>query len=218
MTSVCGLYFKENDGDTASPPDTLIDLFTEWLLESPHLCTEAQPALELLSGAIPMPLIPPIEGLISWCTLSPLFLPLPDLSYSKLHLALLQSLTQVLPKRPQCNAGMCIFANELLTERKSPHFQTSKNDQPTTDVPASSLNTVIDSIKGHAERNRHKGADAGHDDRMEMCLERFAQAIQASIISRVITGSIPQLVHRLQTLPSNTLMTMVVDNLKATYR
>lgn len=96
MTSVCGLYFKEIDGDIASPPDTLIDLFTEWIIDSPNLCIEAQPALELLSGAIPMPLIPPIEGLISWCTLSPLFLPLPDLSYSKLHLALLQSLTQVL--------------------------------------------------------------------------------------------------------------------------
>lgn len=95
MTSVCGLYFKESGGNIASPPDTLIELFTDWLVDSPRLCTETHPVLELLSGAIPMPLIPPIEGLISWCTLSPLFLPMPDLHYSKLNLALLQSLSQV---------------------------------------------------------------------------------------------------------------------------
>lgn len=84
-------------------------------------------------------------------------------------------------------------------------------------MPASSLNTVIDSIKNQAERNRLKNIDPNRDERMAICLERFGQAIQIGIVSRVITGSIPQLVHRLQTLPSNTLMTMVLDNLKAAY-
>lgn len=95
MTSVSVLYFKEIDCDMATPPDSLIELFTEWISENPNLCSETQPPLVLLSGAIPMPLIPPIEGLIRWCTLSPLFLPLNDLIYSKLHYAVLQSLTQV---------------------------------------------------------------------------------------------------------------------------
>lgn len=95
MTSVSDLYFKEIGSDMATPPDTLIELFTEWISENPTLISETQPPLELLAGAIPMPLIPPIEGLIRWCALSPLFLPLNDLIYSKLHLAVLQSLSQV---------------------------------------------------------------------------------------------------------------------------
>lgn len=95
MTAVSDLYFKENGCDIATPPDSLIELFTEWISENPDLCSEMQPQLDLPSGAIPMALISPTEGLIRWCTLSPLFLPLNDLIYSKLHLAVLQSLTQV---------------------------------------------------------------------------------------------------------------------------
>lgn len=95
MTSVSDLYFKEIDGDISTPPDSLIELFTEWISENPDLCAETQPPLDLPSGAIPMALVSPTEGLIRWCTLSPLFLPLNDLIYSKLHLAVLQSLTQV---------------------------------------------------------------------------------------------------------------------------
>lgn len=95
MTSVSDLYFKEIGCDMATPPDSLIELFTEWISENPNLITETQPPLDLLSGAIPMPLIPPIEGLIRWCTLSPLFLSINELNYSKLHLAVLQSLSQV---------------------------------------------------------------------------------------------------------------------------
>lgn len=95
MTSVADLYFKEIGCDIATPPDSLIELFTEWISENPSLCSETQPPLDLPSGAIPMALISPTEGLIRWCTLSPLFLPLNDQIYSKLHLAVLQSLTQV---------------------------------------------------------------------------------------------------------------------------
>lgn len=96
MTSVSDLYFKENEGNIATPPNTLVELFTDWMTEDPSLCSFTQPPLALLPGAIPMALIPPIEGLIRWCALSPLFLPLSDLSYSKLHLAVLHSLTQVI--------------------------------------------------------------------------------------------------------------------------
>lgn len=96
ITSVSDLYFKEIGCDIATPPDSLIELFTEWISENPNLCSEAQPALDLPPGAIPMPLLSPIEGIIRWCALSPLFLPLNDLYYSKLQLAVLQSLTQVI--------------------------------------------------------------------------------------------------------------------------
>lgn len=52
---------------------------------------------------------------------------------------------------------------------------------------------------------------------MQVCLERFAQSIQLGIMSHIITGSIPQLLHRLETLPTNPLLTMVLQNQKAIY-
>lgn len=59
--------------------------------------------------------------------------------------------------------------------------------------------------------------DPNTDNRMQICLERFAQAVQLGIVSRVITGSVPQLLHRLETLPSNSLLAMVLQNLKPIY-
>lgn len=63
MTSVADLYFKEIGNDIATPPDSLIELFTEWISENPDLCSETQPPLDLPSGAIPMALISPTEGI-----------------------------------------------------------------------------------------------------------------------------------------------------------
>lgn len=190
MTSVSDLYFKEINGDIATPPDTLIELFTEWISDDPTLCSEAQPPLDLLPGSIPMALIPPIEGLIRWSSLSPLFLPITDLTYSKLHLSLLQSLTQA-----------------------------SQRDAtpPPTPINALSLGTIIESIRHEAERYRLKGHEPNDDERMQVCLERFAQAIQLGIIARIITGGIPQLLCRLEGLPQNQLMQMVIRSQKANY-
>lgn len=190
MTSVSDLYFKEINGDIATPPETLIELFTEWISEDPTLCSEAQPPLDLLPGSIPMALIPPIEGLIRWCALSPLYLSITELSYSKLHLSLLQSLTQSAQK----NAS-----------------------PPPTPINAQSLNTIIDSVRNEAERNRAKGLDSNKDERMQVCLERFAQAIQLGIIAKIIIGGIPQLLCRLETLPQSQLMQMVIRSQKANY-
>lgn len=81
-------------------------------------------------------------------------------------------------------------------------------------MPASTLNTIIDAIKSQAERYRVNGIDPNCDARMEVCLERFAQAIHMGTETRIFTGSIPQLLHRLKALPSNALMTMVVGKLK----
>lgn len=79
------------------------------------------------------------------------------------------------------------------------------------------LGTIVDSICNQAERFRIQKTDPNTDERMQICLERFAQAIQLGIIGRVITGSVPQLLHRLETLPSNTLLAMVLQNQKQLY-
>lgn len=79
------------------------------------------------------------------------------------------------------------------------------------------LGTIVDSICNQAERYRMQKIDPNTDERMQICLERFSQAIQLGIMSRVITGSISQLLHRLESLPSNALLAMVLQNQKPTY-
>lgn len=95
--------------------------------------------------------------------------------------------------------------------------QASQNSSETTTINAMTLGTIVDSICNQAERLRMQKIDPNTDERMQICLERFAQSIQLGIMSRVITGSVPQLLHRLETLPSNPLLTMVLQNQKPTY-
>lgn len=79
------------------------------------------------------------------------------------------------------------------------------------------MGTIVDSICNQAERYRLQNIDPNTDERMQICLERFSQAIQLGIMSHVITGSVPQLLRRLETLPSNALLEMVLQNQKPTY-
>lgn len=79
------------------------------------------------------------------------------------------------------------------------------------------LGAIVDSICNQAERYRIQGIDPNTDERMQVCLERFAQDLQIGIMSHVITGSIPQLLHRLESLPSNALLAMVLKNQKPIY-
>lgn len=79
------------------------------------------------------------------------------------------------------------------------------------------MGTIIDSIRNQAERFRAQDIDPDVDERMQICLERFAQSIQLGIMSHIITGSITQLLHRLETLPKNSLLTIVLKNQKAIY-
>lgn len=96
-------------------------------------------------------------------------------------------------------------------------YQVSHDNSPPTTINAMTLGTIVDSICNQAERYRVQNIDPNTDERMQVCLERFAQAIQLGIMSRVITGSIPQLLHRLESLPSNALLAMVLQNQKPIY-
>lgn len=95
--------------------------------------------------------------------------------------------------------------------------QASQSTSTPTTINAITLGTIIDSICNQAERYRMQNIDPNTDERMQVCLERFAQAIQLGIMSHVITGSVPQLLHRLEALPSNPLLAMVLQNLKPIY-
>lgn len=101
--------------------------------------------------------------------------------------------------------------------KKSVLFQASQESAPTTTINALTLGTIIDSIRNQAERFKLQDINPDSDERMQICLERFAQSIQLGIMSHIITGSIPQLLRRLETLPKNPLLTTVLKKQEAIY-
>uniref|UniRef100_A0A0A1X8V8 Uncharacterized protein C7orf26 n=1 Tax=Zeugodacus cucurbitae TaxID=28588 RepID=A0A0A1X8V8_ZEUCU len=98
MTTVADLYMKEQQGTLTPPPDALLDVFTEWISENHDLCLASQQPLALPSGAIAMPVVTPLAGLIRWAVLSPMCSN--RSSYSNLHLWLLQTMMQIVTVGP----------------------------------------------------------------------------------------------------------------------
>lgn len=101
MTAAADLYLNDNKSNDFNkqitvPPELLLDVITEWVTNNPALCLAIQPPLALPPGAISMPVLTPMAGLIRWCVFAPLFLTNESSTYSKLHLAILQSLLQVI--------------------------------------------------------------------------------------------------------------------------
>lgn len=178
MTSVTELYMHNiRNGEVETPPDMLLEVFTDWLTDNPTLCLVPQPPLALPSGAISMPVVTPLTGLISWCVLAPIYqTPVESPTYNRLHLAILQSLMQ------------------------TPSVQT------TATVNALHFGAIILALKQKADQI----SNAESDDRMQLSIERFAQAIQLALTARTLSGNFAQLLCRLETLPSNTLMQIVI--------
>lgn len=178
MTSVTDLYLHNfKNGEVETPPDMLLEVFTDWLTDNPTLCLVPQPPLALPPGAISMPVVTPLTGLISWCVLAPIYqTPMESPTYNRLHLAILQSLMQT----PSAQTGPTL--NAL-------HF-----------------GTIIIALKHKAD----KMPNAESDEKMQLSIERFAQAIQLALTARTLSGNFAQLLCRLETLPPNTLMQIVI--------
>ncbi|TMW51638.1 hypothetical protein DOY81_003288 [Sarcophaga bullata] len=98
MTSVADLYLNEQRGGLTAPPDALLDVFCEWVTENPSLCLASQQPLALPVGAIAMPVVTPLAGLIRWSVLSPIVSN--RATYSSLHLSLLQTLLEIVSNGP----------------------------------------------------------------------------------------------------------------------
>lgn len=179
MTAVTDLYLNEAKGEILAPPEMLLEVFTDWVSENPSLCLASQEPLALPVGAIAMPVIPPLAGLIRWCVLAPLSTT--KCCYSKLHLSILQSLQQT----PQTNG-------------------------PPTALNVQHLGLTINSLLLQVELLRKNNRNPENDEMMQMSLERFAQAVQVALASRCIYGSTAQLLCRLETLPHNPLMEIVI--------
>lgn len=97
MTAVTCLYLILANHKTPllEPPFLLLELFTNWITESPSICLASQQPLMLPTGMLSMPNETPLAGLIRWSCIAALISK--KEIYSKLHLSLLQSLLQAKP-------------------------------------------------------------------------------------------------------------------------
>lgn len=180
MTAVSDLYLNESRNNCQPPPSLILEVFTDWITENPVICLASQQQLALPTGAIAMPVSTPLSNLIRWCVLAPIY----DSkeSYSKLHLGLLQSLLQSSPASPNL---------------------------PATALNAQHLGLIINTLQSQA-RKIEPFDQTDKNSGIELSLERFAQAIQVGLSSRAIFGNISQLICRLETLPHNILMDIVI--------
>lgn len=178
MTAVADLYMNDQRGAFISPPDMLLDVFTEWVTDNPSLCLASQQPLALPSGAIAMPVITPIAGLIKWTVLAPIVNNKP--TYSDLHLALLQTLLQIVPTAPP------------------------------TALNAQHLLLIVSPLKSYADKLLSENLKPEDDANLQKSLERFSQSIQVALTAKCVYGNITQLLCNLETLPQNSLMDIVI--------
>lgn len=179
MTAVCDLYLTDAHGGTTlqPPPSPLLRIFSEWVFENPNLCLAAsQQPLVLPVGAIAMPVLTPLAGMIRWCVLAPFSQNADQKSYSKLQFAILRTLQQ---QSPAPGPPSIINAQHLVAI----------------------INTLQMKLLEAAE------VDPGH---VQMSLERFSQAIQVAISSNCVYGNTLQLLTRLEELPSNEMLDIVI--------
>ncbi|CAD6994087.1 uncharacterized protein C7orf26 homolog [Ceratitis capitata] len=178
MTTVADLYMNEQNSALTPPPDALLDIFTEWISENPSLCLASQQPLALPSGAIAMPVVTPLAGLLRWAVLAPMFSN--RISYSNLHLWLLQTMLQIV------------------------------NSGPPTALNAQHVAQMVTQLQAYVARLQTDNVEPTKDAAYQKSVERLAQAVQVAIKVNCMYGNIPQLLCTLETLPPHPLMTMVI--------
>lgn len=180
MTAVADLYMNESRG---FPPDSLLEVFTEWITDNPQLCLASQLPLALPPGAIAMPVVTPLAGLIRWTVLSgvPQSKCPNSSAYSKLHLGLLETMMQIPPP-----------------------------NGPATAINSQHLIQIIHPLNAYERQLVSENIAPETCEHFQVMLERFAQAIQVALYSRCVYGSIPQLLGLLESLPRNQLLEIVI--------
>lgn len=182
--AVTEIYLNESKGQIIFPPELLLDVITEWISKNPLLPFASQKPLNLPSGAICTPAFTPISGLVRWCVLSALNKS--EISYSKLHLSVLQSLVEA-------KATSTLNSSTL-----SSHH----------------LILIINSINTKSALIKVNGQDPEKSEEIQISLERFAQSIQIGLSCGAIYGNIAQFLCGLEHLPSNPLMQIVIKSNK----
>ncbi|CAF4927537.1 unnamed protein product [Pieris macdunnoughi] len=182
ITAVTDLYMCDSQGASKMPPKNLLEVITSWVYSNPTLCMSAQlnPAA-LPVGAIPMAVVTPLAGLIHWCALASLYVQDKSELYTKLHLAVLNSL----------RAG------------KRSHL-------PTASVNAQHLVSLTPMVQSYAHQLVKKGFKLQNDKKLQDCLDRIGQAVQVALANNCVYGNISNLLASLDTLPENKLLQIII--------
>lgn len=177
MTAATEMYLLDTV-KSMHPPPMLLDLFTNWMHQHPTMCLSLELPIALPPGAIPMPTVSPLAGLIRWCVMSPIHqqTPIDPKLYAHLHLAILQCLSNV----------------------------TAVLQTPPSVINALHLTSSIAALQ----------QSNATDEQRQTSLDRLAQALQLALSSRIVAGNVNQLLGRLDALPSNTLLQIVISRHK----
>lgn len=177
MTSATEMYLLDTS-KSSHPPRMLLELFTNWMYQHPTMCLSLELPIALPPGAIPMPTVSPLAGLIRWCALAPIHhQPSSDTKlYGQLHLAILQCLSHVSSISP---------------------------------TPSNVINTLhVAATVAALQQNN------ASEEHLQIGLERLAQSMQLALSTRILSGNANQLLARLETLPPNTLLQIVIKRHK----
>lgn len=155
------------------------------ITENKKLCIAAQQIQSALPpGAIAMEATTPIAGLLRWCILAPLYCQDSNL-YSQLHLSLLHSILEV----PIANPPRAISAQHLV----------------------SLCGYILRYIRDVRNKNEVPGDVSKTDERLQLALDRYAQAIQVAFSVNCVYGNVDDLVDQVRhSLPQTKLLNIVI--------
>lgn len=128
----------------------------------------------------------PIAGLLRWCILAPLYDCDKDL-YGKLHLGLLDSILEI----PATTPPRAICAQHL-----------------TMSVPS-----IIKYIMNVAGKGI-KMEQVDLDEKLQLSLDRFAQAVQVALYRKCVYGNMDDLFNQLSQLPQSRLLHVIINRHK----
>ncbi|KAG5865032.1 hypothetical protein JTB14_012786 [Gonioctena quinquepunctata] len=188
MTAITENYYQTSRRDFSFPPKVLLDTITFWIMGNCSLCTAAQIKQAILPpGAIAMEATTPIAGLLKWCILAPIYKQ-ESSSYSDLHLALLNSITEV----PRTLPPKAIYAQHLTAP----------------------INPILSYVNDLRNKQELKLDQILNEDSLQLALDRFAQAIQVVYSVNAVYGHLDDLFQQLKLLPFNKLMSIVISSYK----
>lgn len=129
----------------------------------------------------------PIAGLLKWCILAPLHDTDKDL-YGKLHLGLLNSILEI----PVTTSPRAICAQNLTA--------------PVSSIIQYLINARSKIIKVEEEEEI--------DDKLQLSLDRFAQAVQVALYRKCVYGNLEDLFNQLSQLPQSRLLHVIINTHK----
>lgn len=144
MTSATEMYLLDAI-KSSSPPPMLVELFTNWMLQYPSLCLKPQLPLALPVGAVPMPILTPMAGLIRWCVLAPIHAraTLDASVFAQLHLAVLQCLSQIPSVAPKLSCINALHLNAIVSALQQIHNASDDHLQVSLERFAQSVQLAL---------------------------------------------------------------------------